>query len=136
LRQQILTRKVVSQLDTEAHSKAEAALAELKSGASFADIAKKYSVDAATKDTGGEFPAAIDKSNRDISATVTSAVFSLHPGDSSSIIDTGYSLEIVKLNSFEGEKAHASHIQINFKDISVFLNPLKVKEKSKTYIKV
>ena len=136
LRQQILARKVVSKLDASAHTQADAALVELKSGVSFADVAKKYTADSATKDAGGEYASPIDKSNRDIAAKVTSAIFALKPGEQSGIIDTGYSLEILRLNSLEGDKARASHIQINFKDLSVFLNPLKEKQKSKTYIKV
>ncbi len=136
LRQQMLARKVVSKLDVSAHAQANAALAEIKDGGSFADIAKKYSADAATKDTGGDYPIAIDKSNRDISAKVTSAIFALKAGEMSGIIDTGYTLEIVKLNGFEGEKAKASHIQINLKDINELLKPMKAKHKAKLYIKV
>jgi parvulin-like peptidyl-prolyl isomerase len=136
LRQQLLTRKVVSKLDIAAHTKADAAIAELKNGVSFGDLAKKYSDDATSANNGGEYTAAIDRANRDIDARVTAMLFSLKPGDSSSIVDTGYALEIVKLNSFEGDKAHASHIQINFKDISTFLNPIKDKQKARDYIKV
>lgn len=136
LRDQLLARKVVSKLDTDAHTKAEAALAAIKAGAPFADLAVKYSDDSDTKDNGGEYSGTIDKSNRDIDARVTSAMFALQPGEVSDIIDTGYTLEIVRLNSFENGKAHASHIQINFKDISTWLDPLKEKEKAHRYIKI
>lgn len=136
LRDQLLTRKVVSKLDVDAHTKAEAALSAIKAGTPFADIAKRYSDDADTKDNGGEYSGTVDKSNRDIDARVTAAMFALQPGQVSDVIDTGYTLEIVQLNSFENGKAHASHIQINLKDISVFLDPLKAKEKSHRYIKV
>ena len=136
LRQQMLARRVVSKLDGAAHAKATAALNELTSGMSFADAAKKYSDDASTQETGGDFPSAIDKSNRDISAKVTAAIFRLKEGEISGIVDTGYTLEIVKLNGYEGQKARASHIQINLKDINEFLNPLKEKHKAKLYIKV
>lgn len=136
LRQQMLARRVVSKLDTSAHTKANAAMAELKAGVAFADVAKKYSADTNTASNGGEYTITIDKSNRDINARVTSALFALKPGEYSSIIDTGYTLEIVILNSFEGSKAHASHIQINLEDISSILNPLKDKQKASKYIKV
>jgi hypothetical protein len=136
LREQLLARKVVSKLDTDAHKQVNLALDELGSGVSFADVAKKYSADTATKDSGGDFPAAIDKSNRNIDARVTSAIFGLKPSAYSKAVDTGYTLEIVKLNSLEGDKAKASHIQINFKDINTYLKPLKDKYKPKPYIKV
>lgn len=136
LRQQILARKVVSKLDVSAHAQADAALNELKSGVSFADVAKKYSTDITTKETGGDYVGAIDKSNREISADVTAAIFALKPGEFSGIIDTGYSLEIVKLTYFESDKAKASHIQIDLKNINEYLKPLKAKQKARLYIKV
>jgi len=136
LRQQLLARKVVSKLDEAAHARANGALQELKSGVAFGEVAKKYSADTNTKDTGGTFAVAIDKSNRDISAKLTAAIFTLQPGEYSDVVDTGYTLEIVKLESMEGSKARASHIQINLRDITEFLNPVKDKHKAKTYIKV
>lgn len=136
LRQQMLARKVVSKLDVSAHAQIDAAMKELKSGVSFADVAKKYSQNPGTKAVGGDYPSPIDKSNRDISADVTAAIFSLQPGEFSDIIDTGYTLEIVKLNSFEGDKAKASHIQINLKNIDEFLKPLQEKHKARLFIKV
>lgn len=136
LRDQILTRKVVSKLDTDAHDRAKEALAAIKNGANFADVAKAYSDDTATKDKGGDYGGAIDNSNRDIDARVTKAMFSLQPGQVSDIIDTGYSLEIVRLDKTEGDKAFASHIQIRFKDIETFLKPLRDNQKTSRYIKV
>lgn len=136
LRQQLLARKVVSKLDTAAHGRADAALTELKSGAPFADVAKKYSDDGATKEAGGTFTTAIDESNRDLSPKITAAIFARKPGEFSNKVDTGYTLEIVRLDSLEGDKARASHIQINFKDINEYLKPLKDKQKAKKYIAV
>lgn len=135
LKQQLLARKVVSKLDETAHTKAKAALEELKAGISFADVAKKYSDDVATKDVGGDYGALINKSNRDVAAQTSAAMFALEPGKYSDIIDTGYSLEIVKLNGFEGDKARASHIQITFMNINDFINPLKEQQKPRLYIK-
>lgn len=136
LRQQLLARRVVSKLDTTAHDKAAAALAEIKGGTAFGEVAKKYSNDSATAGTNGDYAATIDRSNRDINARVTTALFALKPGEVSKAIDTGYSLEIVRLASFEGDKAHASHIQINLMELGKFLNPLKDKQKARLYIKV
>lgn len=136
LRDQLLARKVVSKLDTASHTTAKAALEEIKAGMSFGDAAKKYSVDAATKDANGDYTIPINKSNRDIDARVTAAIFALKAGEVSKVIDTGYTLEIVKLNALEGDKAKASHIQINLLDINTLLQPLKDKHKAKQYIKV
>lgn len=134
LRQQLLTRKVVSKLDSDAHARAQAALNELKAGADFAEVAKKYSDDEGTREAGGDYGLAIDKSNRDIPAKMTSKLFSLQPGQYSEIIDTGYTLEIVKLTGMEGDKAKAAHIQIVLRDINDLLEPLKAEKPTKQYL--
>lgn len=136
LRNQLLARKVASTLDTEAKAKAEAALAEINAGADFAGVAKKYSEDEGTKETGGDFGITIDKSSRDISAKVTDAIFRQQTGEVSEIIDTGYSLEIIKTLGFEGDKARAAHIQINFKDISQYIGPMRESQPPTQYLKV
>lgn len=134
LRQQLLARKVVSKLDDTAQATAKSALAEVTSGVAFADVAKKYSQDEATKAAGGEYSGLIDATNRDVSPRITNALFKLKAGEVSGIVDTGYTLEILRLNSYEGDKARASHIQINFKDINEFIKPLSDKDKPNKYI--
>jgi hypothetical protein len=136
LRTQLLAQKVVSKLDNETHDRAEAAMAELRAGTNFTDVAKKYSDDPATKELGGEFPGLIDKTNRDLSALTTAELFRLQAGANSDIIDIGYALEIVRAVSFEGDKAKGAHIQFNFKDINEYLNPLKDESKSQTFLSV
>jgi hypothetical protein len=134
LRQQLLARKLASKLDTEAQDTARAALSELDGGADFAEVARKYSQDEATKEAGGDYGIAIDTSNRDIPAKVTNAIFLLPAGQYSEIIDTGYSLEIVKSLSFETNKARAAHIQINFKDINEYISPIKQQNPARYYV--
>lgn len=141
LRQQILALKVASTLDTEAHQKATDARNEVANGAPFADVAKRYSADASTKDAGGEYPFAIDRSNRDLPFQTIEALFKLKPGDISPVVDTGYSLEIVRLNGYEGDspqsgKVRASHIQVPIKDISAYVNPLKEQHRARMFIKL
>lgn len=135
LKQQILARKVASQLDTEAHAKAEEALEAVRGGMDFAEAVKQYSDDEATKNNGGDYGIDIDRANRDISAKVTNAIFSLDAGQITDIVDTGYSLEIVRVTSNENGKARASHIQINLKDISEFINGLKETNSPSRYLK-
>jgi parvulin-like peptidyl-prolyl isomerase len=136
LRQQLLAQKVVSKLDTGAHDKANTALAELKNGTDFAAVAKKYSDDPTTKDNGGDFGFPIDKTNRDLTAQTTDALFKLQPGQFSDVIDIGYGLEIVKNIEKNGDKVKGAHILINFKDINTYVNDLKDKQKARVYIKL
>lgn len=136
LRQQILARKVASKLDTEAHDRATAALAELEAGADFAEVAKKYSDDEATKENGGDYGIEIDQASRDISPKVTAAIFSQSSGQYSQIIDTGYSLDIVKTLSVENGKARAAHIQINLDSIDEHIDALRESSPPRLYLNV
>ena len=135
LKQQLLARKVVAKLDGETTARANAALAELNAGADFADLAKKYSDDTSTKDNGGEYGFQIDRTNRDLSAQTVDTLFKLQPGQTSGIVNTGYTLEIVKNLEKSGDRVRGAHIVFTFKDISTYLNPEKDKQKTTIYIK-
>ena len=135
LKSEMLAQKLVSTLDTDTHTRADAALNELKSGASFADVAKKYSDEAETKNNGGEYGYPIDKANRNLSADVTDQLFKLPAGQYSDVINTGYTLEIVKVIEVNGDKVRAAHIVFNFKDVNTYINDLKDQQKARLFIK-
>lgn len=134
LHQQMLAQKLVAKLDTDTQARANAALTEIQSGADFAATAKKYSDEAATKDNGGEFGFAVDRTNRDLTAQTVSSLFSLKPGEVSGIVNTGYTLEIVKNIETQGDRIRGAHIVFTFKDINKYLDALKDKQKTTTYI--
>lgn len=134
LHQELLAQKVATTLDTETQQRAEAALAELKAGADFADVAKKYSDDKKTKDDGGEFAAVIDRTDRNLSAHTTDALFKLKKGEISGIVNTGYSLEILKNLETQGSKVRGAHILFNFKEINTYVNDLKEQKKTHLFI--
>jgi parvulin-like peptidyl-prolyl isomerase len=135
VKQQILNQKVLAFWDTETRQRADVALAELRSGKDFAEVAKQYSDDVATKEQGGDLGVWVDQINRDISAKTIAALFAMQPGQTSEIIDIGYALEIVKLIETKDGKAHAAHIVFSYKDINQFLNDEKDKQKAQVYIK-
>lgn len=135
LSQQLLAEKLLPTLDPATVQKANVALNELKGGADFAAIAKKYSEDP-SKDAGGDFGILIDRTNRDIPAQTVAALFKLQAGKYSDVVNTGYSLEIVKLTELQGDKAKGAHIVFNFKDIETFLNDQKDKQKARLFIKL
>jgi hypothetical protein len=136
LEQQLLAQKVVAKLDTATQKRAEAALAELKSGADFGMVVKKYSDDDTSKDNGGEFGFLVDRTNRDLAAQTTDTLFKLQPGQYSGIINVGYGLEIVKNIEMGGDKIRGAHILFNFKDISTYVNDLKDQQKARIYISI
>lgn len=134
LKEQLLAQKVVAVLDTETNARASAAFGELQSGADFKVVAGKYSDDQVTKANGGDYGFAINKANRDLSAITTNELFKLKPGEFSGVINIGYALEIVKVNSEENGKILGAHILFNFKDISQYINDIKEKQPTKTYV--
>jgi hypothetical protein len=136
LRQQLLAQKVAATLDKDARARAESVLAELKAGGDFAALAKQYSENPQTKENGGEYGFPIDQTSRDIPAQATDALFKLKPGEFTEIINTGYSLEILKHIESNGQKIRAAHIVFNFKDIDTHINDLKDKQKTKRYIRL
>ncbi len=132
---ELLAQKVLQSLDTTTRTKAEAALAEIKAGKNFADVAKQYSDDVATKDRGGEIGIPISKTDRSIPAVTTKAVFGLKPGETSGLIDAGYGVQIIKNLGYEGDKAKAAIIFFNYQDIDKFINNYREKQKATVYIK-
>lgn len=135
LRQQLLQQAVVAKLDTATTKRANDALRQLKGGADFAALAGQVSDDAGTKTSGGQYPAAITPADRDISPAITHALFKLKPGQISGVINTGYTLEIVKVTESSGNSLRASHIQFNLRPITEYVKPLQAKTPPKTYIK-
>lgn len=136
LKTQLLAQKTASHLDTATHARAESALAALAQGKDFAVLAAEVSDDAATKAAGGQYGALINKSNRDVPPQVVDALFKLQPGQTSAIIDTGYSLEIVKVLQVQGDKVQAAHISFKIQDIETYLKPLKDEKKARRFISV
>ncbi len=135
LRQQLLKQAVVAKLDTSTSVRSDAALTQLKAGTDFAAVASKLSDDLATRPTGGAYAQTITANDRDVAPAVTQALFMLKPGQISEVVNTGYTLEILKVLDKTGSSLHASHIQFNLKPINNFTKPLQTKNPPKTYIK-
>src|SRR5688572_28616943 len=120
-------------MDTGTHDRAKRVLAQTNGG-DFADLAKKNSDDAGTKDAGGVYGFAITKNNRDLAPQVVDALFKLKPGENSGIIETPQGLEIVKVREVDGNSVRASHIFFQFKSVNTYLDPLKATEKPKHFV--
>lgn len=135
LKQQLLQQAVVTKLDTKTKTEADQVLAQLKGGGDFAALAAQVSDDPSTKTIGGQYQEAITPGTREIPPVLAAAIFKLKPGQISEVINSGYSLEIVKMIEGTANSAKASHIQFNLQDISVFVKPLQAKKPSNQYIK-
>lgn len=136
LRQQLLKQAVVAKLDTQTTGKAAATLKQLKGGADFAEVAKQVSDDPSTKGGGGQYPAEISAADRELAPAVTEALFKLKPGQVSDVVNTGYTLEILKVLEGGPQKVKAAHIQFNLKDVNTYVKPLQDKQPVHKYIKI
>lgn len=136
LKQQLLTQAVVAKLDRETATKAQLASEQLRKGVDFATLAGQVSEDVATKGNGGTYPNAITVTDRDISPAITDVLFKLQPGQVSGVINTGYTLELVKVLDRSGASLHAAHIQFNLKPINTYVKPLQDKRPAHAYITI
>jgi hypothetical protein len=137
LKQELLAQKVAAALDTTAQAKANAALVQLKKGTAFATLAGKVSEDGDTKAKGGEYAnQAITSASTDVPPAVVRALQKLKPGQYSTVIQAGSTLEIVKLLENNDGKMKAAHISFNVRDISDFIAPLEKANPPHYYISV
>lgn len=136
LKQELLQQAVVAKLDTGTNQRAQNALNQLEQGADFSQLAGQASDDAATKGNGGQYATAVTINNRNVPPVLTQELFKLKPGQTSGIINTGYTLEIAKVIDSSNGSVHAAHIQFTFKPISDYIKPLQAKEPVHEFIKV
>ncbi len=92
-----------------ARAKADSLLGELQRGADFAALAKQYSDDAGSRETGGDLgwsrPSQWVKEFAD-------AVYRLRPGETSPIVETSHGYHIIKLEKVRSAERQARHILI------------------------
>src|SRR5882724_5702374 len=98
----------------EIKKKAEDVLKQLKKGAKFEDLAKKYSEDAGTKDKGGDLGWLVQGQTV---PEFEKAAFSLQKGQISNLVKTQYGFHIIKV--MEKETAHTKP----FEEVKESLRP-------------
>jgi len=136
LKQELLQQAVVAKLDDGTTAKAHAALQQLVNGADFGSLATQVSDDLGTKAAGGQYPRPLTMRDSDLSPVLAQEIFRLKPGETSSLINTGYTLDIVKVTDATDSTRHAAHIQFTFQDITTYVKPLQAKNPPHDYIKV
>lgn len=90
-----------------AKAKADDILKQLKAGANFADLAKKYSEDASSAKTGGSLGWV--QKGRIPSPEVEKAAFSLPKGGMSGVINAGYGFDIIRVD--DKQDAHLKTLE-------------------------
>lgn len=134
LKQELLQQAVVAKLDTATNARANTALKQLVSGTDFDTVATQNSDDLATKATGGKYPAPITIGDSNVPPALSAEVFKLKSNETSGIVNTGYTLEIIKVLDGTTTSRHAAHIQFTFKDITTYVKPLEAKTPPHNYI--
>jgi peptidyl-prolyl cis-trans isomerase D len=79
--------------DAAAKAKAQDVLKQLQAGGNFADLAKKYSEDPGSKDTGGELPLIPTAS---LDPTYAKAAMALNPGQTSGLVKSSFGYHIIQ----------------------------------------
>ena len=134
---ELLVQKVTRGLDNETEKKAGEAYSKLVAGGDFAEIAKQYSDEEATRDNGGEF-GEVSPSNRNVSQQTVDTLLRLPAGQYSEVrvipYETGYALEIVKNLEKTTTGTKGAHIVFRLKDLATTLNDRKEKQPYRTYL--
>jgi peptidyl-prolyl cis-trans isomerase D len=91
----LITSKMGADAATDAAAKAKAqdVLKQLQAGGKFADLAKKYSEDPGSKDTGGELPLMPTAS---LDPAYAKAAMALNPGQTSGLVKSAFGYHIIQ----------------------------------------
>jgi len=135
LKQELLQQAVVAKLDIATTQRAEFALQQIQKGANFATVAAQDSDDVSTRANGGQYPSLITINDSNISPIITAELFKLKTGEVSPLVNTGYTLEILRVISTSPSGITAAHIQFDLQSINTYLKPLQAKETIHQYIK-
>jgi hypothetical protein len=135
IRQQLLRKKVMAQLDKESRDKAQATLKKVLDGADFAVVAKEASEDVLTKDLGGDV-GLVNKETEDPNGLVVAAA-AMQANQISKVIEGVDGFYIVKLvEQREGGDLHFAKIFISYKVLDKKLQELRDKNLLQEYITV
>lgn len=137
IRSQLLKQKLLPLLDTEVRPQAEAALNDIKEGASFKAIAKSQSDDNLSKDKGGEL-GVIARSNTELPPQLVEKAFSLEAGQTSQeLVETLFGLHIVRTLEYRSDdEVRVAHIFFSYRDIQEFITEKRSEIGISDYIQI
>jgi foldase protein PrsA len=136
LSEQLLQQAVVAKLDTQTDALAESVETQLQNGGNFSNLAADYSADSSTKLSGGQYAGSITVNDSSIPPQITAELFKLKTGQISPVINTGFTLEVLKVISISGNSVQAAHIQFNFQPIANYTNSLQKTNPPSKFISV
>jgi peptidyl-prolyl cis-trans isomerase SurA len=109
-RQIVVAPKPTAEQKKRARARADSLLAEIRKGGDFEQIAKRESMDAASKATGGDLGwnrrgAMVPEFER--------MMFALNPGQVSPVVETPFGYHIIRVDRVQAAEVHAHHILIS-----------------------
>ena len=129
LKQQLLQQAVSAKLDTATNARAQAAFKQLTGrGRLRHRWPARSPMTQLPRQQRWPIPGAITLNDQNMPPALTAELFKLKPNQVSTIINTGYTLEIVKVIDSNGTSLHAAHIQFTLKDINTYIKPLQAKQ--------
>jgi peptidyl-prolyl cis-trans isomerase SurA len=94
---------------TAAKQKAQAALARVQKGESFARVAPEVSEDPATRNSGGDLGFF---KRGELDTTFEAAAFALKPGQTSGVVETFFGYHVIRVEEVDTSGVHARHILV------------------------
>ncbi|MBA2708107.1 MAG: peptidylprolyl isomerase [Gemmatimonadaceae bacterium] len=109
-RQVVVAPKPTADSKKRARAKADSVLAEIRKGGDFEQIAKRESMDPASKQTGGDLGwtrrgAMVPEFER--------VMFALNPGQISPVVETAFGFHIIRVDRVQAAEVKAHHILIS-----------------------
>ncbi len=109
-RQIVVTPKPSDASKAKARAKADSLLAEIRAGGDFEQIARRESMDPASKELGGDI--GWSRRGSGLVAEFERAIFSLPPGRVSPIVETAFGYHIIRVDRVQPAEVKARHILI------------------------
>lgn len=136
IKDNLLRQKVARTLDKEAPKRAEQALAQIKAGKSFSEIAQTVSEDIETKQLGGDI-GIVERGRANLPPEISQKVFELQAGQVSEVIKTSSDYFIITVTEkIDENRAKVALIRIKVKDMTQYLKEYQDQKKVKEYIKL
>lgn len=109
-RQIVVAPKASPHADSLARAQAESLLVQLKHGADFAELAKRYSMDPGTKNLGGDL--GWNRRGSGLVPRFEAMMFALPPGQLSPVFRTSFGYHILRVDRVQPAEVKARHILI------------------------
>jgi parvulin-like peptidyl-prolyl isomerase len=120
------------ELSVESKKKAQNILIEIKKGAEFTELAKKYSEDS-TSTNGGDI-GWFSRGKMEVNFEI--AAFSLNVGEVSDVIETRYGVHLIKVTDKKNDEIRACHILIKLLNFNEWVSEKKNESKIEILIDI